>query len=363
MTTEQPGDMPVAAAAQRRERMNFAGTGSEYFRIWIVNLLLTLVTIGLYSPWAKVRKLRYIYGSTTLAEGRFDYHADPKRILFGRLIALAVFAGASIVQAVFPPFAPLVGLLFLLGVPPLIVLARMFNMRYTSYRNVRFGFNPAYGASYKAIYWYGLLAVLTLGAAVPYAHYQRNRFIVGNTRYGTLAWRMAEGSGPFFFAYFLTFLVGAVIVFPLAGYLAATLQPAEPGPGEDVLRMLVPAASAALAVMGYYVASAFLGGAVLKATVNATSLGAEADAEAPYRLGCDWSLNTLLLMYMTNAIAIVVSLGLLIPWAQMRVLRYQLSHTWVDTTRGLDEVAAAEAREVSAIGEELGDIFDVDIGL
>lgn len=364
MTEEQPAALPAAAAAERREFMAFAGTGSEYFRIWIVNLLLTLITIGLYSPWAKVRKLRYIYGSTTLAEGRFDYHANPVRILWGRLFALAVFAGASIVQAVFPPFAPLVGLVFLLGVPPLIVLARMFNMRYTSYRNVRFGFQPAYGASYKAIYWYGLLAVLTLGAAVPYAHYQRNRFIVGNTRYGTLPWRMAAGSGPFFFAYFLTFLVGAVIVFPLAGYLGATLRPPVPAESQELTRMLVTAVSAAAVVMGYYVAGAFLGAAVLKATVNATSVGAEADAPtAPFRLGCDWSLNTVLLLYVTNAIAIVLSLGLLIPWAQMRVLRYQLGHTWVDATRSLDKVAAAEAREVSAIGEELGDVFDVDIGL
>jgi uncharacterized membrane protein YjgN (DUF898 family) len=229
---------------------------------------------------------------------------------------------------------------------------------------VRFGFNPAYGAAYKAIYWYGLLAVLTLGAAVPYAHYQRNRFIVGNTRYGTLPWRMAAGSGAFFFAYFLAFLVGAVIVFPLAGYLGATLRPPESADPQDITRMLVPAISAAAVVLGYYIAGAFLAAAVLKATVNATSIGAaEGAAGAPYRLGCDWNLNTVLLLYVTNAIAIVLSLGLLIPWAQMRVLRYQLNRTWVDTTRSLDAVAAAEAQEVSAIGEELGDIFDVDIGL
>ena len=42
-------------------RLEFTGSGSEYFRIWIVNLLLTLVTLGLYYPWAKVRRLRYFY--------------------------------------------------------------------------------------------------------------------------------------------------------------------------------------------------------------------------------------------------------------------------------------------------------------
>jgi hypothetical protein len=47
--------------------IEFTGSGSEYFRIWIVNLLLTLVTFGIYYPWAKVRRLRYFYGNTLVA--------------------------------------------------------------------------------------------------------------------------------------------------------------------------------------------------------------------------------------------------------------------------------------------------------
>jgi len=358
MTDARPAEY---GATERREMLTFVGTGSEYFRIWIVNLLLTLITIGLYSPWAKVRKLRYIYGSTALAGGRFDYHADPVRILWGRLIALAVFGAAGFAQAVFPPFAPLVTLLFLLGVPFLVVRARMFNMRYTSYRNVRFGFDRAYAAAYSAIYLYGFLAALTLGLLIPYAHYRRNRFIVDNTRYGTLPWRMQEGSWPFFFAYGLAFLVGSFIIFPLAGYIGLTLQ-APAGSADPNVRMASSLLFAAI-LIGGYIASFFLSAAVLKATINASGVGGEGAARPPYRLGCDWSLNTVLFIYVTNAAAIVLSAGLLIPWAQMRVLRYQLNRTWVDTAQSLETVAAAEAEEVSAIGEELGDVFDVDIGL
>ena len=38
--------------------MRFTGIGWEYFRIWVVNMLLTLLTLGIYSAWAKVRKAR-----------------------------------------------------------------------------------------------------------------------------------------------------------------------------------------------------------------------------------------------------------------------------------------------------------------
>ncbi len=37
-----------------RHPLNFTGKGSEYFKIWIVNIALSLITLGIYSAWAKV---------------------------------------------------------------------------------------------------------------------------------------------------------------------------------------------------------------------------------------------------------------------------------------------------------------------
>ena len=69
---------PATANSQSSHHpFEFWGSGGEYFRIWIVNVALTLATLGIYSPWAKVRNNRYIYGNTTVADGHFDYHADP----------------------------------------------------------------------------------------------------------------------------------------------------------------------------------------------------------------------------------------------------------------------------------------------
>ena len=75
----------------RHEPFTFTGTEREYFGIWIVNVLLTIVTLGIYSAWAKVRRNRYFYGNTQLAGGAFDYHAPPLRILIGRIIVLVIF--------------------------------------------------------------------------------------------------------------------------------------------------------------------------------------------------------------------------------------------------------------------------------
>src|SRR5215468_7546165 len=56
-----------------RYPVEFTAVTGEYFRIWIVNLALTLVTLGIYSAWAKVRKRRYLYGHTRIAGEGFEY--------------------------------------------------------------------------------------------------------------------------------------------------------------------------------------------------------------------------------------------------------------------------------------------------
>ena len=69
----------------------FSGTVGEYFKIWIVNLFLTVITVGIYSAWAKVRTRRYFYACTSLAGHPFDYLANPVNILKGHLIVGGLF--------------------------------------------------------------------------------------------------------------------------------------------------------------------------------------------------------------------------------------------------------------------------------
>ena len=78
---------------QKSTQIVFNGKAGEYFGIWIVNLLLTLITFGVYSPWAKVRRKKYFYNNTLIDNVGFDYHAKPIAILKGRAIAFVLFLG------------------------------------------------------------------------------------------------------------------------------------------------------------------------------------------------------------------------------------------------------------------------------
>ena len=100
--SEDSASAPAAStgAPPTLEAFRFNGSGGEYFRIWIVNLLLSVITLGIYSAWAKVRRLRYFYGNTHLAGDVFEYHGKPIQILKGRLVAFGIFVIYVLVSAV-----------------------------------------------------------------------------------------------------------------------------------------------------------------------------------------------------------------------------------------------------------------------
>ena len=93
-----PSEQNEVKRWKKRHSFYFHGSASEYFGIWIVNILLTIVTLGLYAPWAKVRRLRYFYGNTEFFKRRFDFTGIPGKILIGRLIALALYITFSVVS-------------------------------------------------------------------------------------------------------------------------------------------------------------------------------------------------------------------------------------------------------------------------
>ncbi len=110
----------------------FTGRAGEYFKIWIVNILLTFLTLGIYSAWAKVRTRRYFYGNTFLQDSSFEYLADPLKILKGRLIVFGFFVLYAIATRITVAAGVLCALFFVLIFPGVVVQALAFNARNSS---------------------------------------------------------------------------------------------------------------------------------------------------------------------------------------------------------------------------------------
>ena len=193
-------DVAMASGAQTApvERGSFTGSGKEYFPIWIVNILLTIVTIGIYSAWAKVRRKRYFYGNTVLAGHSFEYHAKGKQIFIGRLIAFGLIIVINIASALNPIFGLIGTLIFLVLLPMFVVRSLRFNARVTSYRNVRFDFVGKTGGAFVAVLLGSLVAILSLGLLAPFASRWLYRYVFNNLRYGDRPFATDPGIGKLY---------------------------------------------------------------------------------------------------------------------------------------------------------------------
>lgn len=147
-------------------QVNFKGKSGEYFSIWLVNLLLTVVTLGIYSAWALVRRRRYFYGNTELNGDRFDYHAEPIQILKGRLLVIGCVILFYILLAIAPLLGLLVALVFMALIPWLIIRSWRYNAIMTSYRGVRFNYLCQTGRAYWVLLFCPMLLVLGLYAVI-----------------------------------------------------------------------------------------------------------------------------------------------------------------------------------------------------
>jgi uncharacterized membrane protein YjgN (DUF898 family) len=173
-----------AATLPRSARLEFTGSAGEYFRIWIVNLFFTLVTLGFYSAWAKIRKKKYFYGSTRLDGDPFDYFAEPVAILKGRAVAAISFVAYAFASELYPPSRWMFVALGIAAFPWLLVRSAMFGARYSSWRGLRFDFTGTAAEAAKVILGVAALVPLTLGAAYPYFEARRRSFVVSHYGFG-----------------------------------------------------------------------------------------------------------------------------------------------------------------------------------
>ncbi len=338
----------------------FSGKGGEYFRIWIVNLALTILTLGIYSAWAKVRRLQYFYRNTSLANHGFDYHGDPKAILKGRLIGVALL----ILYYASESFDPTLGFIAFAGLmlvmPWLVQRSLRFKLHNSSYRGLRFGFDGSVGGAYKAFLLWPVIGYFTLGLLAAVAHQRIKAYQHGNSRYGAEKFSFDVREGKFFGIYFR--LLGMVIllivaVAVLAGMFGGMASLFGSGMSEE--GKIAAIGLVVVSVIGFYLAAFLFIGPWFAARIqnlvwNGTSLG-------PHTFSSNVRARDLFWIYLTNFIGIVLTLGLFKPFADIRLARYRLEHMALNAQGSLDEFLAGQQQSVSAMGEETADIFDFDI--
>jgi uncharacterized membrane protein YjgN (DUF898 family) len=319
----------------------FHGNGSEYFRIWIVNILLTVLTLGIYSAWAKVRNAQYFHGNTELADSRFAYLAKPMTILKGRLIAVALFVLYSLVSNLSPIAGLAMSLLLLIALPWIAIRSLRFSRRMTAWRNVRFDFDGKIWPAVQVFILWPVAGILTVGLLMPLAMYKQSEFIINNSCYGTARFKL----NPCTKAFYMIFARAAGIII-LAGVIGWVLS----------LRM--PAMAGIFWLVSYLYLFVFI-------SVRSNNLIFENSTlrNRDFSFSSTWADASYLKLLCINTLFTLLTLGFYHPWAMVRTATYKAEHLELIAETDLNGFVAGETANVSAFGEEMGDVFDMEFGI
>lgn len=145
-------------------RLRFTGRGGEYFRVWIVNVLLGIVTLGLYTPWARRRTAQYFYGHTLVAGSPLEFTAQQRRMVVGFLVLVLLTLAYQLASNTGQDTAVS---LFLLGGAALSPLiwgsAQRFRMANTRWRGLRLQFTASWAEVYRASWPFFAIALTWIG--------------------------------------------------------------------------------------------------------------------------------------------------------------------------------------------------------
>ncbi|CCG07578.1 YjgN family protein [Pararhodospirillum photometricum] len=339
-----PGALPVT----------FHGRARDYFGIWITNLLLTLVTIGLWSAWAKVRRLRYFYGNTEAAGGSLDYTARPWSILLGRVLVVGILGLVALVETASPFASVPVGLASLALLPWLVNRSLRFNARMTLWQAVRFDFRGTYGAAAKVHLGWPLASAVSLGILLPFATRASGRYWVNHRFLGTARFASLPPMGPFYAALLQAGLVMG-LAFATCGAAGAAVFMGLGGEFQEAEEL-----GAALTVSFL---PAFLLARVFYRTRARAILLNHLTLEEGHRFVCRLSALRYTWIVATNAVATLLTLGFAHPWTAVRAWRYQCSCLWILPAGAIDTFISKQREAGSAFASEFADLEGFDIGV
>jgi uncharacterized membrane protein YjgN (DUF898 family) len=304
------------------------GEGGKYFGILIVNLILTVLTLGLYYPWARAKNFEYLYGETEFAGSRFQFHGTGQEMFKGFIKALAILfvLGGIYRLSILSENATFIvvgAFIYSVGIFTIIPLAIHGGLRYrlsrTSWRGIHMGYRgnlrELFGIYFKGV----LLTILTLGIYSSWFQINITRYLLQHVRLGNCKFSY-EGDGSEYFwlnvkGFFLTIITFGIYSFWYAKDL------------------------------NHY----FYNNVRLDQDGEVSSLNSNLTAGDIFITG------------ITNYFLIVFTLGIGTPWAILRQMRMTLNNLELVGPFNPDAVVQTEEDFSDATGDDMLDSLDIGL--
>lgn len=339
--------------------LKFHGAGKDFFLICLVNLFLSLMTCGIFTPWAMIRFRRYIYENIELYGARFSYHAKGGEILLSWFTMLVIFAViTSIEYFIIQNDEPQCALwFFVLLFPCMAVKSLNYHAAMTELNNVRFGFHcstlrawwvtmgmPILILSGFAIVFIGfekflgyptsingIIALIVfmgiiwiIACCALYGVVYRNwiQLVANNFQFGIHRFNVNIKIARCISISIISMLIMLPFIATIFGIIYSTLN--NEGLGELIFSSLVLRISLLLLyISGILFSTAYLFSALRNYALNNLTLAGEIRFHSSLTF-FNVAINLLIITFLS-----MVTFGLAYPWLRVHFLRYQIENTVV----------------------------------
>ncbi|KFX20057.1 YjgN family protein [Pectobacterium betavasculorum] len=382
-----------------QHRVQFHGKAGEYFAIWLVNALLTIITLGIYSAWATVRRRRYFYGNTEINGDRFDYHAQPIQLLKGRLLVIGGIILFYIVMMMSQTLGTILALAFAALIPVIVIRNWRYNAIMSSYRGIRFNYHCQTGRAYWVLllcpillllaFYIALVVVIMIGMqsnspilmgfvalaiAIPgfaavngIMKMMQLDLYVNNLFFGKTAFKAELTKAAFIkFALislliFVPFLIAALSF--MSSFFFSLFQTVAIEESEELVLMMLLSyffnivMMVVIMLLGVLVSSSYL------VVAQRNYLFSQMSLNGGVKLHSSMQTMSYMGLLITNSLIIIFSLGWAAPVAEIRHARYLANATAVEGDLALLHVQAHQDTANSALAEEAVQALDLGVGL
>lgn len=349
----------------------FVGSGGALFGLYLRNILLTVVTLGVYFFWAKNRVRAYLVGQCEFEADRFAWHGTGRELFLGALkllilavpVVLLIYVMPLVWEGTWTQIASSVGglIVYTLIFPMAAVGARRYRLSRLSWRGIRFSFRGKVRQYFK-IYAKGLfLLVPTLGFYLPFMQTNIRRFTTDHTYFGATPFAF-EGKGRDLLGRFALIPAAAVAGLAFMTYstyaaMGVLFSPEITGGPPD------PTLMAGFAIMQSFGTILLTFAALTLAYLSYAAFRHRYfwshTAFGTARFASTMTMGKLLGFSLANLLLLIVTLGLAFPWIVARNVRFNLANVSLQGPLDLPSIIQ-DAQAAGATAASLADIFDID---
>ena len=388
-------------------RLRFSGRGGEYFRVWIVNVLMLIITFGLFTPWARWRTARYFYDHTVVAGSPLEFTGSLRRMVVSFLLFFLLYLAYTIAEQ---SGQETTVLLFTAGgailAPYIWGSAMRFRLQSTRWRGLQLRFAASWKDVYRASWPIFVMAALWLGIAyglgqlaadlprpVPRRGPPSPFPVVSAPMWGLIAlglvlsllcivrvdfnyksllvlragigqhhgrWKPVYGDFVrIWTATLVVFVLSAALMVGLGIGLGHVLQPSRSsnvfGPGMFILLLLIAAGLFLALFIATAPALAYREARMFRLIWSNVGLSQIA------RFKCDLQHWAFVRLRIKNLLLTLITLGFYRAYARVNEYRMKADSVTLHVKGGLDQLVGVLAKQQSGMGDAFADAIGLDI--